>query len=471
MEDRVDKSTLDAYFKGREESLVEAIALLVAVRSVREEALPSMPFGRGPAEALETALRMADSMGLRTMNMDNYAGVVDLGDGEPALGILAHLDVVGEGTGWTTPPYTAVLKDGMLHGRGVADDKGPAVAALFALKAAKDLGVRLPRGVRLILGTDEESGSADIAHYAEREKFPLMTFSPDGAFPVTNTEKGSFGPFLEARWPESDTLPRVRSLKGGFRTNVVPPEAEAVIEGMDRRTVAGVCDSVAAATRAAYTVTSDGDGIRVHVKGAGGHAAEPWEANNALTALLAAIARMPIAPSPGFTALQGLASLFPHGDWLGEAAGIAMSDDISGPLTLAFSLLDVGPTGLSGRFDSRTPLRATKESTIDVVAPRLLEAGIAMGCPGLNPPHHTPCDSPFVRTLLSAYERHTGLKGACAATGGGTYVHHIDGGVCFGACMPGFQANMHGPGERVPVADLLTASKIFTQVICDLCGG
>jgi succinyl-diaminopimelate desuccinylase len=466
----VDKGALDGYFAGQEKALIDAVAELVAVRSVREEPLPSMPFGRGPAEALAVALRRAGSMGLSARNMDNYVGVVDLGEAEPGLGILVHLDVVGEGTGWSTPPFTAVLNDGILHGRGVADDKGPAAAALLALKAVKDLGVPLSRGARLILGTDEESGSGDIAYYAQRESFPPMTFSPDGAFPVTNTEKGSFGPFLEARWPESAALPRVRSLKGGFRTNVVPPSAEAELEGLGLDAAEAVCRAAQAATGARFTVTEEGGAVRVAVQGEGGHAAEPWRAVNALTALIHAVVRMPLAAGPCRTALQRLDGLFPHGDWLGAAAGIAMEDEVSGPLTLAFSILEVTPTGLSGRFDSRVPLCATNETTIDVVRPRLQEAGITMGSAGLNPPHHTPCGSPFVRTLLSAYERHAGLKGSCVATGGGTYVHHIDGGVCFGAAMPGFECNMHGPGERASVADLLTASKIFAQSIIDLCG-
>ncbi|MEM5773740.1 MAG: M20/M25/M40 family metallo-hydrolase, partial [Anaerolineaceae bacterium] len=88
----------------------------------------------------------------------------------------------------------------------------------------------------------------------------------------------------------------------------------------------------------------------------------------------------------------------------------------------------------------------------------------------MGPGHHTPCDSPFVATLNRVYEQYTGNKGGCESTGGGTYVHSIDGGVCFGAMMPGAEPNMHGANEHVSIADMLTAAKIFTQVIIDICG-
>src|SRR5699024_10557105 len=110
---------------------------------------------------------------------------------ESQLDILAHLDVVPAGEGWTvTEPFEPVEKDGRLYGRGTADDKGPAVAALYALRAVKELGIPLKKRVRLILGTDEECGSSDIQHYYAVEKEAPMTFSPDGAFPVVNIEKG-----------------------------------------------------------------------------------------------------------------------------------------------------------------------------------------------------------------------------------------------------------------------------------------
>ena len=173
-----------------------------------------MPFGRGLADALALALGMVKELGLASRNFDNYVGTADLNDRETRLGILAHLDVVGEGAGWSSPPYAAYVKDGMLYGRGAQDDKGPLVAALYAMKAVRDLGLPLRFNARLIMGTDEETDSADLAYYAARERFPPMTFSPDASFPVINGEKGHFSPVFEAHWAEGGALPRVRVPQG-----------------------------------------------------------------------------------------------------------------------------------------------------------------------------------------------------------------------------------------------------------------
>ncbi|TLN10752.1 M20 family metallopeptidase, partial [bacterium] len=220
------------YFENAENRIVDDIVRLVAIRSVREEALPGFPFGKGPAEALAQCLMMASEMGFTIANVDNYVGTVDINDQETCLGILCHLDVVGEGTGWSTPPYCAVIRDGMIYGRGSSDDKGPLVAALYAMKAVKDLGIPLKHNVRLILGTDEETDSADIKYYFARHATPPYTFSPDGFFPVTNTEKGSYKTTFTKTWAVSEALPRIAAVKGGQIINVIPGNAEARVEGL-----------------------------------------------------------------------------------------------------------------------------------------------------------------------------------------------------------------------------------------------
>ena len=459
---------IQRYFETREDQMVDIITKLVAIRSVRGEAQPGLPFGKGPAEALAVALAIAGEMGFATDNVDNYVGTVDLNDRETRLGILCHLDVVTEGSGWSTPPYTVVKKDGMLFGRGTSDDKGPLVAALFALKAVKDLGIPLKYNVRLILGTDEETDSADIKYYFARHAAPPYTFSPDGFFPLTNTEKGSYKTTFTKSWAVSNALPRITAVKGGEIINVIPGHAEARVEGLTATELQPYCDAAALATGVQFDLNVEHGAVRITATGKGGHAASPQKANNALTALLSLLASLPIAESDSFSAIQQLSQLFPHGDYTGQALGIAQSDEISGPLTLSFNIFEQTLEGFKGRFDSRTPLCATRENCTDVVDARFAALGIQVENK-IIPPHHTPCDSPFVQTLLAAYEQYTGLNSFCESTGGGTYVHDIEGGVAFGAILPGFEPYFHGADERVRVADLLTAAKIFTQVIIDLC--
>jgi len=135
--ERIDQYFADSAVRAR---LIGAVSRLVAVKSVNGPAQPGAPFGPGPKAALEEALALASELGFATRNYDDHVGLADLNGGPTQLHILAHLDVVGEGKGWDTDPYTCVEKDGVLYGRGVSDDKGPLCAALMAMAAVKDLG-------------------------------------------------------------------------------------------------------------------------------------------------------------------------------------------------------------------------------------------------------------------------------------------------------------------------------------------
>ena len=462
---------INAYFDdpARRQQLVEMISRLVRIRSVREEAQPGMPFGPGPAAALAEGLRLAEELGFVTKNYDNYVGAVDMNDLETQLHILCHLDVVGEGTGWTvTQPYEPIEVDGMLYGRGTDDDKGPAVAALLAMQAVRDLGVPLKKNVRLLLGTDEESGSGDIAYYYSKEPYAPCTFSPDGEFPVINLEKGSYKPVFTKTWAAESATPRVKEFHGGFRINVLPPEAECLVAGLSAEAAQPYCDKAAAETGVTYVLTQRGDDLHILCKGKGAHASTPEEGVNAITGLIHLLCMLPLAKVGSTAALHALNALFPHGDSAGKALGIAQADEMSGPLTLAFSLLELNDTGLSGQFDSRVPVCANEDNCKAVAEAAFAKFGFAAEG-GMQEPHYTPADTPLVSTLLKCYEQYSGRKGECLAIGGGTYVHDIPGGVAFGCAMPGFNGNMHGADEHTCIADQLTAAKIFTQAIIDLC--
>ncbi len=485
------KEKIDEYFEKHKEEILTDIVRLIAIKSYKQPAQPGMPFGSGSAEALLLALSMANKAGFKNRNYDNYVITADLNDNETELGILAHLDVVPEGDGWTLPPYEATIKDGRIYGRGASDDKGPAVAALYAMKAAREIAPGLSKNVRLILGGDEESGSEDIKYYFSKEKAPPKTFSPDAEFPVINIEKGSLRSTFEASWDESSELPRIVSIKGGIRMNVVPPTAEALVEGIDMEVIKAFCGDAQEITGAQFNIENvavehlpvenvhvkhvtpakgkSSGIIRISVKGQGAHASTPDEGNNAVTALMTLLVSMPFANSEGFVKLCSVNEVFPHGDYNGTTAGVAMEDEISGRLTLNLGIFEYTLNGLKGSIDSRTPICATEENVGIVLKNKLAGYGINIDNTRLSPPHHTPEDSDFVQTLLKAYERYSGRKGHCVAIGGGTYVHDIDGGVAFGSAMPGTKNNIHGADEFAVIDEIIMSAKIFTQVIIDIC--
>jgi len=460
------KKYFDTWVEDHAGELLRDISRLVAIRSVRGDAKPGMPFGEGPAAALKEAMTICGELGFLTKDYDGYVGAADINEQERGLDILCHLDVVHEGTGWDTDPYMAVIKDGSIYGRGTDDDKGPAVCAMYAMKAVMESGVPMKKNVRLILGTDEESGSGDIGYYYETkgEKPAPGTFSPDNAFPVYNVEKGLYRQSFKKRFAETDVLPRVTSFKSGLVHNIIPPEADAQVLGLSDAEILSCCAAAAEEMKVILTVKNGA----VHVSGLSAHASTPEDGINALTAMIRLLNLLPLGTCESTRALQELNCLYPHGDWYGEAIGVRMNDPVSGPLTLAFSILEMCDDGLSGMFDSRTAICANEENCRKVVEGKMSALGYEVSG-SMILPHYTPEDTPFVQTLLKSYELYTGEKGECIPSGGATYVHDIPGGVAFGIAMPGVVTNLHGPNEHIPVDNLLLATKIFAQVIFDIC--
>ena len=464
------KEKISRYIDEHKEEMLEDIAKLCRIDSAKDSYRAGRPFGDGCFEVLQTALAMAEGYGFSIDNYDSYVGTVDMNDKEKQLDILAHLDIVPAGDGWTvTKPFEPVVKDGKIYGRGTADDKGPAIAALYAMRAVKELGIPLNRNVRLILGTDEECGSSDIKHYYSVEKEAPMTFSPDGAFPVINIEKGGLHGRFTAEFEKCEKLPRLVSFHSGTKSNVVPANAEALIEGLDGSETEEFAHTFEKELGVRFDVTSEDGYLKLEAFGEGAHASTPWKGKNALTGLLTLLGKLPLADCGQVRRIHALNRMMPHGEWNGESLGIAMEDELSGPLTLAFTMLEITETSLSGDVDSRCPICSNVENTLQPVKKLMKKHEISLNNDSMRPPHHVSADSEFVKTLLKDYEMYTGRKGECIAIGGGTYVHELERGVAFGASMPETENNMHGPDEYAVVDELLTSAKIFAQVIADLC--
>ncbi|HGK1323061.1 TPA: Sapep family Mn(2+)-dependent dipeptidase, partial [Streptococcus pneumoniae] len=218
----------------RKEDLLADLFSLLEINSERDDSKADAqhPFGPGPVKALEKFLEIADRDGYPTKNVDNYAGHFEFGDGEEVLGIFAHMDVVPAGSGWDTDPYTPTIKDGRLYARGASDDKGPTTACYYGLKIIKELGLPTSKKVRFIVGTDEESGWADMDYYFEHVGLakPDFGFSPDAEFPIINGEKGNITEYLHFAG-ENTGAARLHSFTGGLRENMVPESATAVVSG------------------------------------------------------------------------------------------------------------------------------------------------------------------------------------------------------------------------------------------------
>lgn len=454
------------YIYSHKSELLETLRTLVEIPSVKGEPKPNAPFGEQPKRALNAFAEICAEAGLAVELVENAVGSADYCPaGEVKLGILCHLDVVpAEPKSWKSDPFSLVERDGVLFGRGVIDDKGPAVAALFAIRCIKELSIPLKGGVRLIFGTDEENGSEDMVLYKAKRALPPMVFTPDGEFPVINIEKG----MMRSRFGGKHSGGSVVSFVGGKIPNAVPESAKAVLRGISSEIISAEISRDSSGAR--FSVSQENGAAVITAEGKSAHASTPQGGINAVTALISLLNRLPLESGEQRDILKGLERVFPFGETDGAAAGLKCSDEKSGALTCVFSIFSMDENGCEGTVDVRFPVCASLKQVEAAEREAFSKAGCEfLGFMG-DEPHFVDESSEFVQALLRVYERVEGEKGRCIAIGGGTYVHNIEGGVAFGAERGDTDYHMHGADEWITADELLRDAVLFAEAIAELCG-
>ncbi len=453
----MDKQQLLSYIDSQRDAMVDTLCTLISYPSYQQEAEDGAPFGKPVRECLDKALEICRGFGFETKNYDGYVGTAEYTKGDALLGILGHLDVVPEGTGWTHEPFNAHVYDGKVFGRGSIDDKGPCVAVMYAMKALKDLNVPLKSGFRLILGTNEENGSGDLEHFEKVATMPKWLFTPDGNYPVINIEKG----MIRARISATCGCKKLVSFHSGKTINAVPELANATVLGISKEEIEKAINELNATCE--ITLSENESGTRIDVKGKSAHASTPDLGDNALTCLLSLLSKLNVCET-----VCKLSKMFPYGETDGASAGIKASDEVSGALTEVLSVLDYDGDEMVGWIDIRFPICESVEGVRSKLEATAQSFGFDIKAGGAEP-HYVDSNSAFVKTLLGVYEDMTGEKGECIAIGGGTYVHHTEGGVAFGAEFPGEDNHMHGADEFMTIDSLVLNAKMFALAIYEVC--
>ena len=451
-------------FEAHWQEMLDDLAAVVAIDSSGDGPVKEgMPFGEGPAKALNCFLKIAERMGLETDNVDNYAGVVSYGDGEETVGVLAHLDVVPAGKGWTTDPFTMVIRDGNMYGRGVIDDKGSAIAALYGLRIIRDLGIPLKRGLRLVVGTNEELGSKCMEYYVAHRQPPTLGFTPDASYPLIHGEKGSFWAKL---FFDKEYLP-ILKMEAGEVFNAVPAECTVILDGsVDMDALKASADK-GFSNGYPVTITKTEDGkICMVVKGKAAHGSMPYLGVNAIVS-----AAMILCDALGEKAgkLLHFTKDVIGRDPYGKTAGVYFKDD-NGELTLNLGLLRFeNGEGWLGT-DIRFPVTGTGAYAAGLYQAMADKYGIRAEIPTPSEPHFVPEDSELVTTLLKVYREVTGEQDARSVTiGGGTYARHV--GKKFVAFGPEFNDrdyHMHDADEFYPLDEYMKHCVICTMGMLEL---
>lgn len=457
------------------EEMVGSLQKLIRIKSIETESKDSMPFGEGINQALVEALNMASILGLKTRNVDGYCGHVEIGEGEEILGILCHLDVVPEGKNWTYPPYGGEIHDGKLYGRGSIDNKGPAVAAVYALKALKDCGIELKKRVRVILGTNEESGSKGLKYYLEKEEIPALAFSPDAEYPVIHGEKGiltfKLNYSLKSQG-EGDPLPQdlklsIKEITGGNAPNMVPDYCLVVIETDYRDLLRKELRDFVERTGYHIELSEEAGFIKLKSYGVSAHGSLPEDGMNAISQVLLFLNSLDIEKGKIEHFLSFYNTMIGM-EYNGESLGCKLVDEVSGPLTLNVGKISATKERVEVVINIRYPVTFSKEDVFSGIRKKLHNTGIVLEEGSHMPPLYVPKDDPLVLKLMNVYQEFTNDNSEPIAIGGGTYARAIKKAVAFGPLFPGQVELAHQKDEYITIDDLVLNAKIYAQAVIEL---
>lgn len=422
--------------------MIAAISRLVEIPSVFAES-SEYPFGAAVDHCLDVALAMMAGLGFRTFKApDGMYGYAEIGEGE-LFGVLCHLDVVQarREDGWEHDPFRPMVQGDWLCGRGTQDDKGPSVAAIYALKSLLDEGHKLNKRVRFIFGIDEETMWDSIHAYCDREERPVSGFVPDSTFPLTYAEKGLLQ--LQIRSDKGFALP----CRGGDSMNAVSAHAECPHDPAVER----------ALRELEFAFHMDGD--TVCVEGLTAHAKNPWKGVNANLHLLRALRQAGYEHDAITFACDMLDEKF-------RFEGFSQEDlsDFSGHVTVNLGKFSLDEQGAVLGIDLRLPVTCEKETILALVREKAAACHMTVEEFDWLRPIHVPLDSPLVSKLLQAYREVTGdAKTEPYISAGATFARAFDNCVAFGANMPHSPTSEHQPNERISIIKLMQATEVYRR--------
>lgn len=456
--------------EGYKDDIVKSTQEIVNIRSVEGEAKPGMPFGEGAYEGLQYALNLSKEMGFETKNLNGYAGHADLGEGEETVGILVHLDVVPEGEGWIYPPYGAEIHDGKIFGRGTLDDKGAAIASLYAMKALKEANVSLNKKIRIIFGTNEETGWGCMKYYFKHEEAPDMAFTPDAEFPVIHGEKGIIAFDLIKNIEDcSCGEVSIRSIEGGNVVNMVPDYCEAVLEAKDSDRIEEKIKQFKEDT--GYDISMDKkDGlVTIKAKGVSAHGSTPEKGKNAITYLILFLGKLIDCNCDicDFIKTYNEKIALKHH---GEGIGCGFEDDVSGNLNFNPGVIKTKDGKIILSINVRYPIKSSSEAVYNGIRKELEGTGIeVVEDKNEMKPIYVPKDDPLVEKLMNVYKEETGdLDSKPITIGGGTYARAMDNAVAFGPVFPGQEEVAHQKDEYISIEHLIKITKIYAKALYEL---
>lgn len=474
------------YIEKNKEEMIRTLQELIKIDSKKDRPFKTKeeeiyPFGKGVQDAFVYTLNKAKEMGFDTENVDNYGGHIDMDgyildeDGDIdrispyTLGILAHLDIVPEGEGWTYGPFDGVEKDGIIYGRGAQDDKGPLVATLFAMKALKESGFVPAKKVRLILGLDEETGWTGMDYYFKYQPKPDFGFTPDGEFPVINGEKGIMTFYLAKKIGGCKIKGlELRTIKGGTAPNMVPASARAVVRAEDKDLYQRIKDRATeyrSDTGNRINIKGVGKSLEISALGKAAHGASPEDGVNAISILMDFLGKLNFV-NEDCNEIIDFYNKFIGMETDGTSLGCKFSDQQSGQFTLNVGEIAMDDESVALTINVRYPVTMNEGmvyAAIEAIINRY-DFGLIKG--RHQAPIYMDPDSPLIKTLMKVYQDNTGdAESKPLVIGGGSYARAMKNAVAFGGMFPGDEDRMHQKDECISIDTMVKMCQIYADAI------
>lgn len=445
--------------------IINTLQELIRIKTVLDTPVEGGPFGKGNKECLERILQICEQLGFKVKNLDGYCGYAEIGSGEELVGIIGHLDVVPEGnlSSWKYPPYSGVVVDGELWGRGTWDDKGPTVISIYAIKALMDSGFVFNKRVRLIFGCNEESGSLCMEHYLKVDEPISYGVSPDASFPVIFAEKTINNIELKGKAINNNDV-KLISLSSGTVINAVPDKCEFTLKvNGNKQEVIAKINTILSQNNIEYKITDENDTISYEVYGKAAHGSTPDVGVNAASFALLALNQ--VCDNSFVKFYYDCIGICVHGEKLN-----CYVEDEYGPIAVNVGLVSYENDNYSIKINSRLPFNTNSEEMVLKIKEKVEPYGVEVILHSSSTGFKIDPESMMIKCLVNAYQEVTkDYKTAPICCAGGTYAREFSNCVAFGPEMEGYgEVIIHQPNERIQIRAIEDIMKIYFKAYADL---
>lgn len=406
------------------------------------------PYGTGVKKALDYLAKLGRDYGFKVDTCDGYCTELTIGEEGPLIGVYGHSDVVPATGKWENSPWSPAVKDGKMVCRGCADDKGPLIASLYAIKSLKDNGLIKGYRVRLVSGGDEERGSSCLDyyfHHLHKEQCDYG-FTPDADWPLIYGEKairratlfyeGKLGPVIEMMGGEVAnavcdkilvTLPRDKKFEEYLKKNEINAD-----------------------------VSSNEVLTMVTFKGKAAHGSTPELGINA-----ALIAFKTIGEFYKVDALTKIYNAIKDSDGA-SFSGKVISPEL-GAATYNYGVVRYSANKLTISLDFRFGETCNPDDCLKALGEK---SGLNVEVTSVTDALLFDKKDPLITTLMKAYKKETfDLFAKPFTIGGGTYAKEAKNIVAFGAAFKKHPGDMHAPTEYLYLDDFYKDIAIYARAI------